>query len=58
MQSPFPMANFGFSAGDIILVSKYAWDVYKVSKHAGEDFKGITIDGKYTRRFATGGGRN
>ena len=52
------MANFGFSAGDIILVSKYAWDVYKASKRAGEDFKDITTDGKYARRFATDGGRS
>ncbi|KAF2641034.1 hypothetical protein P280DRAFT_300321 [Massarina eburnea CBS 473.64] len=43
------MANFGFSLGDIILVSNIAYTVYKSSKHAGKDFKVITADVKSLR---------
>ncbi|KAF2472448.1 uncharacterized protein BDR25DRAFT_14467 [Lindgomyces ingoldianus] len=38
------MAGFGFSISDILALSDIAWNVYKSSKHAGEDFKSITTD--------------
>ena len=40
------MANFGFSIGDIILVSDIAYNVYKSARNAGNDFKAISIDGR------------
>jgi len=41
------MASFGFSIGDIILISNYAYSVYKSCKNAGDNFKEITSDGGY-----------
>jgi hypothetical protein len=40
------MTSFGFSLGDIALVSTYAYDVYKSCKSAGESFAAVTADGK------------
>jgi hypothetical protein len=41
------MAGFGLSIGDIVLVSNFAYSVYKSSRQAGDDFKDITADGTY-----------
>ncbi|KAH7397254.1 hypothetical protein BKA66DRAFT_566381 [Pyrenochaeta sp. MPI-SDFR-AT-0127] len=38
------MASFGFSIGDILLVSDYAYTIYKSCKSAGDAFKTITSD--------------
>ncbi|KAI4911435.1 uncharacterized protein J4E92_010248 [Alternaria infectoria] len=38
------MASFGFSIGDIILISNYAYSVYKSCQNAGDNFREITSD--------------
>ncbi|KAJ4376351.1 hypothetical protein N0V83_001634 [Neocucurbitaria cava] len=38
------MAGFGFSLGDIALVTNYAYTVYKSCKNAGDAFKSIRLD--------------
>lgn len=43
------MANFGFSIGDIALLSTYAYKVYKSCRDAGASFKTITADGMIQR---------
>jgi hypothetical protein len=46
------MANFGFSLGDIALVSTYAYNVYKSCQNAGDAFATVTADGKlYTKTW-------
>jgi hypothetical protein len=40
------MASFGFSVGDIVLVSNLAHDVYKSCRNAGKDFRAIRYDGE------------
>ena len=40
------MAKFGFSIGDIALLSTYAYKVYKSCQNAGESFAVITADGR------------
>jgi hypothetical protein len=39
------MASFGFSIGDIVLISKLALNLYNASKQAGQEFQSITDDG-------------
>lgn len=39
------MASFGFSLGDIIVVSKLASSVYKSFRGAPNDFKVLKVDG-------------
>ncbi|KAF2117435.1 hypothetical protein BDV96DRAFT_26088 [Lophiotrema nucula] len=45
------MAGFGFSISDIVLVSNYAYTVYKSCKRAGEDFKAVTADVKSLQAY-------
>jgi len=45
------MASFGFSIGDIILISNYAYSVYKSCKNAGDNFREITSDGEIARNM-------
>ncbi|KAF2790086.1 hypothetical protein K505DRAFT_206201, partial [Melanomma pulvis-pyrius CBS 109.77] len=40
------MAGFGFSIGDIVLVSSLALSVYSSSKQAGKEFRSISDDGE------------
>jgi len=40
------MASFGFSVSDVVLISNFAYNVYRSSKRAGGDFRAISIDGK------------
>ncbi|KAF2825087.1 hypothetical protein CC86DRAFT_370885 [Ophiobolus disseminans] len=51
------MANFGFSIGDIILISRYAYSVYKSCKHAGEEFKSIAADVRPMLKLMSGRSR-
>jgi hypothetical protein len=50
------MASFGFSISDIILISNYAYSVYKSCKNAGKNFREITADSKQIAREAAGVG--
>lgn len=40
------MANFGFSVGDLVMVSKYVYSAYRSIPHAGDEYVSIAEDSK------------
>lgn len=36
--------NFGVGIGDVYLVTKFAWNIYKACKESGDDFKKLSSE--------------